>query len=109
MHNLIGKWIQADGQPYQGLWFEFKEDNTFIAEYEPMGIFSSGTYSVSGTGNSKDQKITINQIEHTLGLVGEFKGRISIDENKLRMALSASPGGDRPEDLTAARIYDKEE
>lgn len=109
MDNLIGKWVQAEGQPYQGLWFEFKDDNTFIAEYEPMRVVSSGTYSVNGTVKTNDQKITIYQTEHTLGLVGEFKGWISIEENKLRMVLSASPGGDRPEDLTAARIYEKEE
>lgn len=109
MRNLIGKWVQAEGQAYEGLWFEFREDHTFVAEYEPMGIVSSGTYSVTGTEEPEDRNITINQTEHTLGLVGEFKGLIEIEENTLKMVLSASPGGDRPDDLTGARIYEKVE
>jgi len=109
MDKLLGKWVQAQGQSYEGLWFEFKDDSTFVAEYEPMGIVSSGTYSVTGTSEPEGQNITIDQTEHTLGLVGEFKGLISIEENKLKMVLSASPGADRPNDFTAARIYEKEE
>ena len=109
MHNLLGKWVQAKGQSYEGLWFEFKEDQAFTAEYEPMGIVSSGTYTITGTDETGAHKITINQTDHTLGLVGEFEGLISIEEDKLRMVLAASPGGERPQELNEARIYEKQE
>ncbi len=103
MAAITGKWIQAEGQPYQGLWFEFNDDGTFTAQYEPMGIVSGGTYAVEG------ENITVQQTEHTLGFVGEFKGLIAIEENQLKMALAASPGEDRPVDLSGARIYIKEQ
>ena len=102
MSEIFGKWIQAEGQPYQGLWFEFKEDATFTAEYEPMAIRSSGTYEIDG------EKITMQQSEHTLGFTGEFKGCFMVDGQQLTMALAAGPGGARPEDLSEARIYIKE-
>ena len=101
MSEIIGKWVQAEGQPYQGLWFEFKEDATFYAEYEPMSIKSGGTYEID------DEKLTMQQTEHTLGFTGEFKGRFIIDEHQLTMALAAGPGGARPVDLSKARIYIK--
>ena len=103
MFDVIGKWVQSKGQPFEGLWFEFKEDMTFVAEYEPMGITSSGTYETDA------DQIIINQTQHTLDLTGEFKGLIAIKENRLLMALAASPGGAPPEDLSEARIYTKEE
>ncbi len=103
MAEITGKWVQADGQAYHGLWFAFNDDGTFTAEYEPMGIVSGGSYAVDG------ENITLQQTEHTLGFVGEFKGRIKIEENQLTMALVASPGEDRPEDLSGARIYIKEQ
>jgi hypothetical protein len=102
MSEIVGKWVQAQGQPYQGLWFEFKQDGTFTAEYEPMGIVSGGTYEVEG------EMITMQQTEHTLGFTGEFKGRFIIDAHQLKMALAAGPGGKRPDDLSEARVYVKE-
>jgi hypothetical protein len=101
MSEIYGKWVQAEGQPYQGLWFEFLQDATFKAEYEPMGISSSGTYEIDG------EKITMQQAEHTLGFTGEFKGCFTIKEDQLKMALATSPGGARPEGLSEARIYIK--
>jgi hypothetical protein len=103
MLAIIGKWVQAEGQPYQGLWFEFKEDATFKAEYEPMGISSGGTYEIDG------EKISMQQTEHTLGFTGEFKGRFLVDGQQLTMALATGPGGARPQDLSEARIYIKEQ
>jgi hypothetical protein len=99
MSEFVGKWVQAEGQPYEGLWFEFKKDGTFEAQYEPMGIVSSGTYETNGN------KITMQQTFHTLGMVGEFKGLFSIEDELLKMALASGPGGERPTDLEDARIY----
>lgn len=99
---LVGKWTQAEGQPYKGLWFKFNANGTFSAEYEPMGIVSSGTYETS------NGEITIQQTAHTLGFIGEFKGRYAIDGKQLSMALAAGAGQARPEDLSEARIYQKE-
>jgi hypothetical protein len=109
MYDVIGKWVQSQGQPFEGLWFEFKEDGTFIAEYEPLGITSSGTYTLTGTGEPDGDQIIIHQTQHTLNLTGEFKGLIAIKDNRLLMALAASPGGPSPEDLSEARVYTKEE
>lgn len=102
MEKLLGKWVQAEGQPYEGLWFEFHPDGTFEAQYEPMSIVSSGTYEIDGN------IITMNQTEHTLGMVGEFKGLFEIKADTLKMALASGPGQSRPEDLSEARIYQKE-
>lgn len=102
MEELLGKWVQAEGQPYEGLWFEFRPEGTFEAQYEPMSIVSSGTYGIDGN------KITMNQTEHTLGMVGEFKGLFEIEADTLKMALAGGPGQSRPEDLSEARIYQKE-
>jgi hypothetical protein len=102
MVEIIGKWVQIEGQPYQGLWFEFKADGSFRAEHEPMGIVSGGSYSC------EDDQITLQQSEHTLGFVGEFKGRFAIEGNQLKMAIAAGPGEVCPADLSDARIYNKE-
>lgn len=102
MRDLIGKWVQAAGQPFEGLWFEFKEDKTFTAEYDPMGIKSSGTYETD------NDQINIHQTEHTLGLTGEFKGLFALEDDTLKMALAAAAGGPQPEDLSEARVYAKE-
>ena len=101
MSDLIGKWVQVAGQAYEGLWFKFKDDGTFEAQYEPMGIVSSGTYEAS------ENKITMQQTSHTLGMVGEFTGLFSIDDNTLNMALASGPGQTPPEDLSDARVYEK--
>ena len=101
MSELLGKWVQAEDQPFPGLWFEFEEDKTFRAEYEPMGIISGGTYTI------ESGKITMEQTEHTLGFIGEFKGLFVVEGHQLIMALAATPGGVRPGDLSDARIYIK--
>ncbi len=102
MSELIGKWVQKEGQPFAGLWFEFSEDGKFEAQYESMGIVSGGTYQANGN------EITMQQTEHTLGLVGEFEGLFEINGSELRMALAAGPGMDRPADFSDARVYIKE-
>jgi len=102
MKDIVGKWVQAEGQPYEGLWFEFKSDGTFEAQYEPMGITSSGVYKIHG------DDIDMDQTAHTLGMVGEFKGIYQIEDDILKMALPSTPGGERPEDLSNARKYQKD-
>ncbi len=103
MSDIQGKWVQAEGQPYAGLWFEFRPDSSFEAKYEPMGIVSGGTYTTKGT------TINMDQTTHTLGLVGKFEGIFEIDGDQLKMALAAGPGQAAPKDLSDARIYIKEE
>ena len=102
MNEIIGKWVQVEGQPYEGLWFTFTPDGTFEAKYEPMGIVSSGTYQI------EEDQITMQQTAHTLGMVGEFKGLFRIENGSLRMALAAGPGQAQPENLDDARIYRKD-
>lgn len=99
MSEIVGKWIQPEGQPYQGLWFNFSDDGTFTAEYPSMGIASSGTYKVTGN------KIEIDQAEHTLGLIGSFVGIFQINGNHLKMALSSGPGQPAPKNMDEARVY----
>jgi hypothetical protein len=101
--EIIGKWVQAEGQAYQGLWFQFNEDHTFRSEYEPMGIVSGGRYEID------DDQLTFQQTEHTLGFTGEFKGRFKIEEGQLTMAMAAGPGKERPKDLSDSRLYIKEQ
>jgi hypothetical protein len=103
MHDIIGKWVQAEGQPYAGLWFEFKPDGSFVAQYEAMGIVSGGTYTTD------ENTITMQQTEHTLGLTGKFEGLYAIEDDQLMMALAAGPGQAPPDDLSEARIYNKAE
>lgn len=102
MSDIIGKWIQIEGQPYEGLWFNFKPDGTFEAQYDAMGIVSSGTY------DTDKEKINMDQTAHTFGLVGMFKGIFSIEDNILKMSIAASAGHDRPDTLEDARKYRKE-
>lgn len=101
MNEIIGKWVQKEGQAYEGLWFEFKTDGTFEAQYDPMGITSSGTYEING------DLIDMDQTQHTFGMEGAFKGRYEIKDDILKMALSSTPSGERPEDLSNARLYIK--
>lgn len=101
MKDILGKWVQIEGQAYEGLWFEFHADGTFDAQYDPMGITSGGTYQIDG------DLIDMDQTEHTFGMVGAFKGRYDIEDDNLKMALSSTPGGNRPEDLSNARLYKK--
>lgn len=102
MTDIVGRWVQKEGQPYAGLWFDFKSDGTFTAEYEAMAIHSSGKYDI------EDNQITMQQTEHTFGLVGEFKGLFAIEGDTLSMALAAGAGQDRPKDLSEARTYQRD-
>jgi hypothetical protein len=102
MDEIVGKWVQAEGQAYEGLWFDFKPDGSFTAEYQAMGIVSSGTYQTDGDA------IVIDQVKHNLGLVGTFKGLFKIEGDRLEMALSSGAGQKPPEDLSEARIYIKD-
>lgn len=102
MNAILGRWVQAGDQPYTGLWFEFKEDGTFLARYDAMAIVSSGTYKVEG------DFITMKQTSHTFGLVGEFKGLFSVRDHILKMALAAGAGQPRPANLDSARVYHKQ-
>lgn len=103
MEQIIGKWVQAEGQAYAGLWFDFKEDGTFTAEYAPLGVVSNGTYEIEG------QNIDMDQKKHTFGLLGRFKGIYAIDGDELKMALASGAGQDRPAEFSGARIYIKAE
>jgi hypothetical protein len=100
MSDIDGRWQQPQGQPFPGLWFEFHPDGTFSSSYEEMGITSSGGYT------AVDGLIDIDQTQHTLGLLGKFLGRYSIEGGILTMTLS-DPGGARPESLEGKnhRVY----
>ena len=99
MKKILGKWVQAEGQPFAGLCFEFFEDSTFQAIYESMSITSSGTFQIDGN------QIDIKQDKHTFGLVGHFKGIYEISDEKMKLALPDGPSGDRPSDFSLARDY----
>ncbi len=104
MNNLIlGKWTQTATQPYPGLFFLFKEDGTFEAYYEAMGIASSGTWS------TEEDLIDMDQTVHTFGLVGKYHGRFEIDGDLLKMNLVPVGEKERPENLTNAVVYMKTE
>lgn len=102
MSDILGKWQQPQGQPFPGLWFEFRADGTFEAVLEEMGVKSSGTYT------AENGQIDIDQTQHTLGLLGKFQGLYMIEGNMLTMTLS-DPGGERPESLDTKnrRLYKK--
>ena len=102
MSELIGKWEQPQGQPYPGLWFEFNPDGAFRAGLEAMGIYSSGTYAVSG------DQIDMDQTKHTLGVVGKFLGLFQVDGDTLTMTLG-DPNNPRPSSLMekGKRLYKK--
>jgi hypothetical protein len=51
----------------------------------------------------------MNQKIHTFGLLGNFKGIISIEDDELKMALASGAGQERPTDFSGARIYKKAE
>lgn len=101
MGELIGKWTQGLDQPYPGLWFEFKTDGTFHAEYDAYGIVSGGTYTVAG------DHIDMDQTTHTFGLIGKFEGLFAIEDDILKLAMAEGPDHPRPQDLTNARMYYK--
>jgi len=102
MNELSGKWVQGEGQPYPGLYFEFFEDGTFKAELASMSITSSGTY------HADSGKITMDQQKHTLGMTGIFEGIYQIEGSTLAMALADGPGQPCPTSFDSARIYQKE-
>lgn len=100
MSEITGKWIQPEGQAFAGLWFEFKDDCTFLARLDEMSIESSGTYSAI------DGLIDMDQTKHTLGLLGKFTGRYSVEGDTLVMNLG-DPGAVRPDGLDGKnrRLY----
>lgn len=102
MTDILGKWQQPKGQPFPGLWFEFRADGTYQAALEEMGITSSGTY------HAENGQIDMEQTQHTLGLLGKFQGLYSIEGDTMIMTLS-DPGGPRPESLDSKnrRVYKK--
>ncbi|HEX7540585.1 MAG TPA: hypothetical protein VF352_00525 [Anaerolineales bacterium] len=102
MSDILGKWQQPPGQPIPGLWFEFHPDGTYKAVYEEMGVTSSGSYQ------TEDGRIDIDQTQHTLGLLGKFQGLYVIEGDQLTMTLS-DPGAPRPEGLDCRnkRLYKK--
>src|SRR5512140_3954566 len=98
--SILGKWEQTAGQAFPGLWFLFKEDGTFEAEFPEMGITSGGTYRVQGN------EIDLDQTRHSFGMIGLFKGLWSVEGSQLRMATGQA-NGPRPADLSGARLYEK--
>ncbi len=100
---ILGKWTQTASQPYPGLFFLFKEDGSFEAVYEAMGITSSGTWA------TEEDMIDMDQTQHTFGLVGKFIGRFEIDGDLLIMNLVPVGEHPRPENLTGAVVYQKME
>lgn len=100
MDAIKGKWEQPEGQAFAGLSFEFKKDGTFLACLPEMGIESSGTYTAA------DGLIDLDQTRHTLGLIGKFTGRYSIECDTLIMNLG-DPGAARPDGLDGKnrRVY----
>ncbi len=87
MSDILGKWQQPHGQPFPGLWFEFRADGTYRAEHG---------------------QIDMEQTQHTLGLLGKFQGLYSIEGDTMIMTLS-DPNGPRPESLDSKnrRLYKK--
>ena len=102
MSELLGKWQQPQGQPFPGLYFEFRADGTFRAVFQEMGITSGGTYTAA------DGLLDLDQTQHTLGLLGKFLGRYAIEGDTLTMTLS-DPFGARPESIEGKnkRTYKK--
>lgn len=103
MSDILGKWQQPQGQPFPGLYFEFRADGTFQAVFEEMGITSGGAYALPAAG-----QIDLDQTQHTLGLIGRFFGRYIIEGDTLTMTLS-DPAGSRPESIEGKnkRLYKK--
>jgi hypothetical protein len=103
MSDIVGKWVMQEGQ-FKGLWFEFKEDGTYLSELPRLiKIKASGTYTVSEGG-----LIDTNQTKHTMNLVGQFAGRYEIEGDTMKLIFAPVPGGPRPEDLSSASSYKRE-
>ncbi|HHV05433.1 MAG TPA: hypothetical protein PK459_01895 [Anaerolineaceae bacterium] len=97
---LIGKWSQNEGQDYPGLWFDFKEDGSFKAGYEAMGIESGGTWTAEGN------KIDMDQTYHTFGFIGKTIGIFEIEGDQLKLEMVSEEVG-RPETFGAPLLYTK--
>ena len=103
MSEIIGKWVMQEGQ-FKGLWFEFKEDGSYVSELPRLiKIKASGTYTVSDGG-----LIDTDQTKHTMNLVGKFAGRYEIEGDNMKLIFAPVPGGPRPEDLSKASTYKRE-
>ena len=97
---IIGKWRKNEGQDYPGLWFDFKEDGSFKAGYEAMGIESGGTWTAEGN------KIDIDQTYHTFGFIGKTIGIFEIEGDQLKLEMVSEEVG-RPETFGAPLLYTK--
>jgi hypothetical protein len=103
MKEIIGKWVLQEGM-LKGLWFEFKEDGTYVSELPRLvKIKASGTYTISEGG-----LIDTDQTSHTMNLVGKFAGLYEIEGDMMRLLFGSVPGGPRPDDLSEASTYKKE-
>lgn len=100
MSEIVGKWVMQEGQ-FKGLWFEFKEDGTYVSELPRLiKIKASGTYTTSDGG-----LIDTDQTKHTMNLIGKFAGRYEIEGDSMKLIFAPVPGGPRPEDLSKASTY----
>lgn len=99
--TIVGLWEIPEGQEYAGLRFHYKADSTFEAEYPPMGIKSSGTWTLKGN------ELDINQTQHSLGWVGVFRALVEIadDGQSMKVAVSSGPDQPRPTDFSKYRLY----
>lgn len=104
MSEIVGKWVMQKGM-LKGLWFEFKENGTYYSELPRLvKIKAAGTYTVSEGG-----LIDTDQTEHSMNLIGQFAGRYEIEGDMLKLIFASVPGGPRPEDLSKASDYKRED
>ena len=104
MSDIVGKWVLQDGV-MKGLWFEFKEDGSYYSELPRLiKIKASGTYTTGEGG-----LIDTDQTKHSMNLIGQFAGLYSIEDDTLKILFASVPGGPRPDDLSTAGLYKKEE
>ena len=103
MSDIVGKWVLQKGL-LKGLWFEFKEDGSYYSELPRMvKIKASGSYTVRD-----DRLIDTEQTEHTMNLIGQFAGLYEIKGETLKLLFGPVPGGPRPDDLSKAGLYKRE-
>lgn len=100
MSDIVGKWVLQGGM-FDGLWFQFNADGTYLSELPRMiKITASGSYTTSAGG-----LIDTQQAKHTMNLIGQFAGRYEINGDTLKLIFASVPGGPRPDDLSKASTY----